>query len=525
MERKKTTAGRSGSDCPTTEILVARSARVRLTIFHILSHVCSCSQFYTSTVIDVLHHTTQQTIFLDEVGQWAFPLSPSQSLHLFGNIVFLMLRSRQRDTLLDDDSFRESPRRTRSKRTTPNTQQTLLTGDCRMTLVLGVAITVLLISYYSLATSVLEQTKSAGRDNNKPMPSKEAVPLPTNEVAPSHQIPDTKIAADAPVTVPRPIYNSNNKKSKATIAYLTSMTACPTNQRQHFFDAAAVLKHSIHLNSIRNPDSSSVYDYAMYVILHTEASHCAEAFRQIGYTVLLRDTPFELAEIQNEKYVQRLTNPNAGCCAEKEFLKLYSYTMHDYKVVVHLDMDFIVLKPMDTLFDSFFEPDEATKEIPHAMWPHERQWTGRIETMFTRDYPMGQPGRETVEVGMQGGFWILRPNQTAFDEMIALIRQGNFEGGWYDDRGPKKVKYPGFYGAAMIQGLVAFFYGHYHPGQAVELDRCVHNQMADDPTRGGKKSDKCFVSVDGVCRDCRKENVSDIYSAHFTFCFKPVRND
>lgn len=113
--------------------------------------------------------------------------------------------------------------------------------------------------------------------------------------------------------------------------------------------------------------------------------------------------------------------------------------MHDYDLAVHLDIDWLLLKPLDQLFDAFLEPDEATKQIPDAQWPADKQFTGRIESMFTRDYPMGQPGREPAKVGMQGGFWIVRPNQTAFDEMVALVKQGNFQGGWYDG----KVHFPG----------------------------------------------------------------------------------
>ena len=236
-------------------------------------------------------------------------------------------------------------------------------------------------------------------------------------------------------------YPQSNHEPKATIAYLTSVTDCPLEHRQNLIDAAAVLKHSIHRSSIRNPKSLSHYDYQMYAFVHTNASACAEPLRHIGYTVLVRENPVELYQVEKEWYRKRLTHPKAGCCQEREFLKLYSYTMLEYPLVVHLDLDFLVLKPMDELFDAFFQPDSDTKHIQHSMWLHERQWIGRIETMFTRDYPMAKPGQQAVKVGMQGGFLIVRPNQTAFDELVGLIRQGNFKNGWHDGTG--NVHYPG----------------------------------------------------------------------------------
>ena len=316
---------------------------------------------------------------------------------------------------------------------------------------MGVLFVILMISYYFLVNRVLEQRESLeiaveslakSGDHRIEIPASPPLPQVPTAAATILQLQqsaqnDTWIGAAFAKIYESPL--DPERKPKATIAYLTSITACPTDHKR-FIGIAAVLRHSIHLASIRNPESSSVYDYDMYAIIHTEAAaKCADGFRHIGYKVLIKETPVALHEIVNEKYVNRLVNPNAGCCAEKEFLKLYAYTMHDYPLAVHLDMDFLVLKPMDELFNVFFQPDEDTKEIPHAMWPADRHWTGRIESMFTRDYPMAHPGRETVKVGMQGGFWIVRPNQTAFDEMVGLIKQGNFEGGWYDG----KVHYPG----------------------------------------------------------------------------------
>lgn len=72
----------------------------------------------------------------------------------------------------------------------------------------------------------------------------------------------------------------------------------------------------------------------------------------------------------------------------------------------------------------------------------------------------------------------------------------------------------------MIQGLIAFYYGHYHPGQAVELNRCIHNNMADNPRSNNRQ---CLSpTVNGECVDCRLQPMQDIYSVHFTFCQKPV---
>ena len=106
--------------------------------------------------------------------------------------------------------------------------------------------------------------------------------------------------------------------AKATVAYITSVTACPedTTSRATFLDLAAVLKHSIHLSSIR-ASSQSAYDYAMFAFLHPNATACQAALETIGYRVLLRDTPVTFDQVQNPAYRRILFNPNDGCCGEK----------------------------------------------------------------------------------------------------------------------------------------------------------------------------------------------------------------
>ena len=69
----------------------------------------------------------------------------------------------------------------------------------------------------------------------------------------------------------------------------------------------------------------------------------------MGYELLIRDTPVNVTEIKG-KFL-RETIVRRGCCQEKELIKLWAYTIIDYPIVVHLDIDTMVLQPMDELHD------------------------------------------------------------------------------------------------------------------------------------------------------------------------------
>jgi len=304
------------------------------------------------------------------------------------------------------------------------------------------------------------------------------------------------------------------------IAYAISITHCNLKKSLDYIkvtDGPAVLAHSIHLNSVQHAESKSKYDYQLYAFVHPEATNCSTYLSDYNYTVKVLDTPFDVSMIKKEIYKERIQREEAGCCKEKEFLKLYSYTLQQHPIVVHLDADCLILKPLDNLFDAMLLPDEEEKHLGTniVQWPKDQMVKRRIHSFFTRDYPMGNPTMKVEHFGVQGGFWIVRPNLTAFEEFKHLIIEGNFSSGWYD----ADTKYPGFYGAAMIQGLVGFFYGHIHPNQAVELNRCSFNNMAEDSW--DLKKARCKIPHNPNCTSCRQAKISDIYSTHFTFCQKP----
>ncbi|KAL7456205.1 hypothetical protein ACHAWC_007732 [Mediolabrus comicus] len=326
-------------------------------------------------------------------------------------------------------------------------------------------------------------------------------------------------------------------KVKATIAYAVSLTSCGSTGAQrrnnilngghssdpNLREGAAVLAHSIHLSSIRNfAQSGSYYDYKLIVFVHPNAQGCTDVFKEFGYEIQIRDTPFNVADIKSPWLQEHIVK--SGCCGEKEYLKLYSYVQFDYPIVIHLDLDSLILKPLDHLFDVMLGDRESsdTKEVLDSsrkklsvMHDDPLPQSGSIDAYFTRDYNMINPGKK--HVGVQGGFLIVRPSQAAFDEYVQIVLSGDFkQGNGWGGKG-----YGGYFGAQQIQGICSYFYDYKHPGTGVELNKCYYNVMADPPRQEkGNGAGKCRDGRE-ECQDCREVPLEEIYSVHFTLCQKP----
>jgi hypothetical protein len=206
---------------------------------------------------------------------------------------------------------------------------------------------------------------------------------------------------------------------------------------------AAVLSHSIHLAHV-----NSKYGYQMYALVHPLAKDCSIHLPKLGYTVLIRNTPFDKGDIRQQFLRENIDK--ASCCGEKEFIKLYAYTLVDHPVAVVLDLDSLVLQPMDSLFDAIIEGEGLTKETVEKLPIHNPTNANipkRIDAFYTKDYNMINAFNHDV-AGVQGGFLVVRPSESVFDEYIDLVLEGNYiEGkGWGG-------KYGYFFGGAQVQGL------------------------------------------------------------------------
>jgi len=69
---------------------------------------------------------------------------------------------------------------------------------------------------------------------------------------------------------------------------------------------------------------------------------------------------------------------------EKELIKLEAYTFTEYPVVVHVDLDVLVLKSLDNLFDAMLGVGDNPISKVELMWP-DQPVPAKINAFFTRD--------------------------------------------------------------------------------------------------------------------------------------------
>jgi len=293
-----------------------------------------------------------------------------------------------------------------------------------------------------------------------------------------------------------------------TIAYAVSVTGCG---EMPVTEGAAVLKHSIHRAS-RHGHLGGKYDYHMYAIYHPVAEACAISLSKLGYRLLRRDVLVNVSDIRGDILRSRIQREETGVSAEKELIKLEAYTLTDYPIVVHLDLDSLVLKPMDDVFDMMLgkKPSDA------RMWK-DKEIPEQVNAMYTYDYNYVLPAVKYKPV--QGGLIIVRPNLTVYEEFRQIYLEGDYRDGkgWGGLVGP-------FWGAMTIQGVIPYYYDVLRPNQTVELNRCIYNQMCDNPrdlpTVNNVVNGKCKTR-ERDCEDCRERPLMDVVSAHFTICGKP----
>jgi hypothetical protein len=289
-------------------------------------------------------------------------------------------------------------------------------------------------------------------------------------------------------------------------------------------DAALVLRHSIHETSSRV--GRSHYDYQMYAIVHPQAEECSHVLADLGFTVVVKAPPVELEEIQ-DPYL-RAHIMQEWCCGADEFVKLHAYSLPEV-AVVHVDIDFVMHRPMDTVFDVLlYDKDSVIGQAARANLEVERTQSAdqvivlpdRPQALMTRDWPQVRPGTKAL---YQAGLLVARTNPAVLDELTHIIRTTPYG----QDRTPEGPvgwgnKGYGYYvGALAMQGLLAYYYDVHAPDDWIELNQCRYNHMGMDVRhRKPEFRGQCRNGGD-YCEECRDTPLEQIYNIHYTNCRKP----
>jgi len=307
-----------------------------------------------------------------------------------------------------------------------------------------------------------------------------------------------------------------------------------------FLDAAAILKYTIHRNSIHNPMLSppSKYSYQMLALLHPSVKDCfdvdgysrTDALQLLGYDVRTMDIPVPLDEIQNEFLRNQI--PGAMESKERNLIRLQAFGLVEFDVVVLMDLRTLIVEKLDDLIDIVaFSNDESKGtdrlegilqrvELVDASRSNQDQVLQQpISAIYTRDYSSVTP--EKRNVGISPNLVVLKPSQTIYNEFMNILKEGDYrrDSGW----GGSGIG--GFLGDMTTRGILAYYYDILHPSNGIEVNHCRYNNMASNPYIRMNGSTVCRNGNEKPpnCQDCRNRSIqsSDISVMNMSTCRDP----
>jgi hypothetical protein len=210
-----------------------------------------------------------------------------------------------------------------------------------------------------------------------------------------------------------------------------------------------------------------------------------------------------------------------GCCGEKELIKFEAFRLTQHPAVIIMDADMLVLRPLDEVIDLILDnnnpgPEVAARHLQNTS-SGEGSHTARgdVWLLYVHDYNMAEP--PYVVTPSQGGLAIIKPNRTIYEEIRQIVLRGDFHEtyGWGNVTGT-------FLGSMTYQGLLPYYFQILNKGRALALDWCRHDNMvtprSEGVKRGNETVERCFTHD---CQDCSTMAWEDVYSFHFTICYKP----
>jgi len=220
--------------------------------------------------------------------------------------------------------------------------------------------------------------------------------------------------------------SSGGKKRVAFAAFVTGLSG------EAWEDAAAVLAHGIHEAGRR-----SRHDVEAVVLAPESLPDDVEKkLLGLGFDkVFKRPVPVQAEEVRDATTKKELMHiqgnglKGASFSLVEEGIKYQALGLTEYDRVLMLDLDTMILQPMDAIIDA------------------------KEDLVGTYDVAMESNMHNAVPV-VQGGFLMMRPNVSDLEEIKRTTREGTFNGGGWQN------SHIGFaYGGVGPQGMFSY---HFH---------------------------------------------------------------
>lgn len=282
------------------------------------------------------------------------------------------------------------------------------------------------------------------------------------------------------------------------IGYFLTMMSCPGDDHGYtaeakfdpghaFYDAAAVLKHSITRNTY---PVGSKYNATMYAIVHPNAVRCTspngaeydrvKVLQDLGYAVIILGAPFPVIAVQDDYVRNNLATDIGG---DYDFMRLFSLTFDNHPAIVLVDFTTLVIAPSDNVLDNFIT-------------------SPNLKVSYSLDYATNLPAVAFSNSGPNMHWLLMKPDPLLFQALQDEYTTSTYSPvyGW-NSQGVRD-----FDGVLSVKGFLAHYFTRNQPGGSIRvLDRCTHGNDNSDP-----------YASDGVCRDpmdcsdCRVTNFDDI---------------
>jgi hypothetical protein len=195
----------------------------------------------------------------------------------------------------------------------------------------------------------------------------------------------------------------------------------------------------------------------------------------LGYNVILSDMPFPV-----EKMVEPLRHfaendraYDSKRLISEEHAHLNLFTLGGYDKVVFLDMDVLVMDAIDELIDDSHE------------------------LLGIYDYYGWMPD-QSVMPPINGGFFVAKPSNETFNELVQMIKQGDFSAAGLNGypSGWDKTGVGYYYGGISLQGLLTVLY---HKDLIYKSNdwKTAFSKFKHDPSLKFKEIDQCVYNVLG----------------------------